>query len=215
MLQINPDLPIQLATIEVDDLNVTTEKTAYARLMACAHNYHRRYTEQGQTSVGSVPDAQWARALFRAIGVDPTKRRPSSEALLNRALKGKELYTVNTLVDVGNWCSLDFLLPIGIYDLSKVVGQMTVRIGHEGDVYTGIHGRDVNLAGRFLIADTQGAFGSPITDSQRTSIDESTTHALLVIYTPQDYDPALLQQHATTFADRTIEICGGRVVPTN
>ncbi len=209
MIKIDTQLPARIATVIVEDIQVAEDKRAYEKLENCASDYRARYN---QTPIGSVAGAQMARQLFRAIGIDPTKRRPSSEALLKRALQGKALYAVNTLVDVGNWCSLDFLLPIGIYDLDKTEGEITVRLGAETDVYLAINNRELSLYNRYVIADEKGAFGSPITDSKRTSIDTTTTQALLVIYAPQDVDPETLQAQAKLFAERVIGVCGGNVV---
>ena len=78
------------------------------------------HAERIVAALSAVPGVEHSRKLFHAIGQDPTKRRPSSEALLHRALKGKTLNPINTLVDVGNWCSLDVQLPYGLYDASAV-----------------------------------------------------------------------------------------------
>ena len=48
------------------------------------------------------------RGLYKALGIDPTKTRPSNEALLRRALKGESLYRINTLVDALNLSSLRY-----------------------------------------------------------------------------------------------------------
>ena len=74
------------------------------------------------------------RAMYRRTGLDPTKRRPSSEALLRRVRKGEGLPRINTLVDVCNWCSLEFQLPYGLYDLDRVDGEVTLRLGTGGRV---------------------------------------------------------------------------------
>src|SRR2546429_7534521 len=82
------------------------------------------------------------RGLQRAFGFDPTRYRPSSEALLRRVLKGLGIYQINTAVDVNNWCSLEFLLPMCICDLRAVKGQMRIRLGEVGEQYQGI-GRQI------------------------------------------------------------------------
>ncbi|HEY8477204.1 MAG TPA: phenylalanine--tRNA ligase beta subunit-related protein, partial [Chloroflexota bacterium] len=87
---------------------------------------------------GQIPGLEPARALYRAVGEDPTKRRPSSEALLRRLLRGDDLYRVNTLVDVGNWCSVEFLLPISVLDLGQTEGAIVVRRGAPGEAYQAI-----------------------------------------------------------------------------
>lgn len=206
MWRLETELPIQLAVIQVEDIRVSEDKTAFMHLSQCARVYKSRY--EGKT-IGDIDGVQTARRLFRNLGIDPTKHRPSSEALLNRAIKGKELYSVNTLVDVGNWCSLDFLLPTSVYDADKIVGEVVVRKGKENESYMGLNKRVVNLYNRYVISDESGAFGSPITDSQRTSVTFATKKAFLVIFAPRDYEPELLNKQAEVFADRVQDICGG------
>lgn len=212
MIQVAAKLPARIAGCTITGLSVREDKTAFEKLAACAQTYFQNYQNQGTASVGQVAGVQHARQLFRGIGIDPTKRRPSSEALLNRAIKQKGLYSVNTLVDVGNWCSLDFLLPIGIYDIDQIEGTPSIRLGLVSDVYPALNNTEMNLHNRYCLADEKGAFGSPITDSKRTSITTATTRALLVIYAPEDYDVELLQEKAQTFADRTIEWCRGKIL---
>src|SRR5712691_1653036 len=78
------------------------------------------------------------RGLQKSFGFDPTRYRPSSEALLRRVLKGLGLHQVNSAVDVNNLCSLEWILPMCIYDLSNVAGQVRVRSGEPGEEYPGI-----------------------------------------------------------------------------
>ncbi|HPG41865.1 MAG TPA: phenylalanine--tRNA ligase beta subunit-related protein [bacterium] len=206
------DLPVHLALVIINGINVDTGENAYQELLACAQSWRNRYRD---IPIGEVPGVQYARKFFHSIGVDPTKRRSSSEALLNRALKDKELYSVNSLVDVGNWCSLDFLLPICVYDLNKINGNVTIRLGKEGESYSGLNHNSINLAGRYCIADETGPFGSPITDSERTAVDLATKNAALVIFSPGEYDKNLLFEKTRLFADRVQQICGGVILMTD
>ncbi len=73
----------------MQNLNVSDSKAAYVQLEACAESYRIQYSD---TAISAVYGVQNARSFFRAIGLDPTKRRPSSESLLRRALKEKPLY---------------------------------------------------------------------------------------------------------------------------
>ncbi len=93
------------------------------------------------------------RGLQKSFGFDPTRYRPSSEALLRRVLKGQGLYQINTAVDVNNWCSLEFLLPLCIYDLRNVQGQIVVRVGEPGEEYPGIGRQVFSIANKVIIAD--------------------------------------------------------------
>src|ERR1700737_237618 len=120
---------------------------------------------------GGVGDVGRARALYRRFGVDPTRVRPSSEALLRRMKKGEPLPRVNSLVDVANSLSVQLQVPVGLYDLEKIRGEeLVVQLGKEGEGYTGIGKEKVNVAGRICIADAEGPCGNPSADSARTMI---------------------------------------------
>jgi DNA/RNA-binding domain of Phe-tRNA-synthetase-like protein len=131
-----------------------------------------------------IPGVAETRALFHRLGVDPTKTRPSSEALLRRVVQGKGLPRVNLAVDVCNLCSLEHQVPLGLYDHEYVKGTVHVRAGRDGEGYPGIRKQRVNLAGRLLLADDGGPFGAPTSDSERTSITAATTRLLVVLFCP-------------------------------
>ncbi len=137
----------------------------------------------------SVADA--VRAMYRRLGIDPTKTRPSSEALRRRVRKGDELPRVNALVDVINWCSAESGLPFGLYDLHRIDGPVAARLGAPGEAYPGIRKDVVHLTGRLTLADATGPFGNPTADSARTMITAATTAALVVIFVPTPLDADL------------------------
>ncbi|MBE7462851.1 MAG: hypothetical protein HS116_05070 [Planctomycetes bacterium] len=136
--------------------------------------------------VAEISGIAAVRQAYHASGIDPTKTRPSSEALLRRILKGQSLYTVNTLVDALNYCSLKFLVPFGLYDLDGVQPPVELRLGREGEGYEGIRKDRVNVAGRPCLADAAGPFGNPTSDSDRTKITLATVRALVVPFLPLD-----------------------------
>jgi DNA/RNA-binding domain of Phe-tRNA-synthetase-like protein len=125
------------------------------------------------------------RAMFRALGIDPTKRRPSSEALLRRILQGKQLNRIHPLVDACNFLSLDLLLPIGLYDLRSIVPPIELRLGRAGESYAGIGREQIHFEGRAALCDASGPFGSPISDSERTKVGVETERALWVVFCPR------------------------------
>jgi DNA/RNA-binding domain of Phe-tRNA-synthetase-like protein len=122
--------------------------------------------------------------MYKRVGIDPTKTRPSSEALLRRVRKGDALPRINSLVDIINWSSLESQLSFGLYDADRVQGDVTLRLGRDGEEYAGIRRDVVHLAGRLVLADEAGAFGNPTSDSARTMVTTATTRALVVIFVP-------------------------------
>jgi len=169
-------------------------------------SFRERYGE-GKSS--EVPGAADARTLYKALGIDPTKTRPSNEALLRRALKGETLYRINTLVDALNLVSLREQLPFGLYDLDRVKPPVTLRKGTPGEGYEGIRKGFVNVEARPVLVDTGGPFGNPTSDSARTMITLEARNALVVAYGPAGYSPGRLNAVLDATAETLVRFCGG------
>lgn len=147
------------------------------------------------------------RTMYKRLGVDPTKTRPSSEALLRRVRKGGELPRINALVDVINWCSLDTQLPFGLYDAGRIRGAVRLRLGQRGEEYAGIRKDVVHLEGRLTLADEEGPFGNPTSDSARTMVTPATTSALVVIFAPAPLPPAAVERAVALTGERIATYC--------
>ena len=155
-------------------------------------------------------DVAAVRTMYKRVGLDPTKTRPSSEALLRRVRKGDPLPRINSLVDVCNWCSLEFQLPYGLYDTAHVEGDIELRIGRDGESYPGIRKDDVHVGGRLTLADRQGPFGNPTSDSARTMVSTETVSALVVVFAPVELGAARLDQVLDVTVARMADITGCR-----
>ena len=169
---------------------------------------------EAEARVRISPPAESAavRTMYKKVGLDPTKTRPSNEALLRRVRKGDTIPRINSAVDVINWCSLEFQLPYGLYDFAKVSGAVTMRIGVDGEKYAGIRKDDVNVGGRITVADDQGAFGNPTSDSARTMVTPATTELLVIVYAPREIGRAAVEKVMSATADRIALIEGGTLV---
>jgi DNA/RNA-binding domain of Phe-tRNA-synthetase-like protein len=148
------------------------------------------------------------RTMYKRVGIDPTKRRPSSEALLRRVRKGEGLPRINSMVDVCNWCSLEFQLPYGLYDAAHIEGDVMLRLGAEGESYPGIRKDEVHVGGRITLADSRGPFGNPTSDSARTMVTPATTRALVVVFAPREIDARRLDHVVEVTARRMQEFTG-------
>ena len=145
-------------------------------------------------TAGQIPEVQETRRLYRSIGLDPTKTRPSSEALLRRIIKGKGLYRIHPLVDLFNLVSVEAQLSVGLYDSRKIDGdEVVVALGKEGWGFDGIRKGRINVEGRLCVVDSTGPFGSPTADSLRTSIGGNIPEAMAIFFQPLDGDPSRLE----------------------
>jgi DNA/RNA-binding domain of Phe-tRNA-synthetase-like protein len=176
MLTVRTELDIEIVTLELYELEVMEPRDDFELEV-------KRTTQAVKT--GEVGDPGPARALYRRFGIDPTRVRPSSEALLRRLKKGEPLPRVNSLVDVANALSVQLQVPVGLYDLGKVRGdELVVRLGTEGESYTGIGKERVNVANRICVADAEGPCGNPTSDSARTMISTDTVSAAWIYFLP-------------------------------
>ncbi len=137
---------------------------------------------------------KYVRRMYGRIGWEPTRYRPSSEALIRRILKGTALYRINNLVDFGNIASARFHLPMGLYDAEKVSGKIIMDVGKEGESYRGISNPEIHAAGKLILRDNNGIFGNPTADSLRTSITDTTKSALAVFFCPPEISDSYIKE---------------------
>ena len=130
-----------------------------------------------------------ARAAYKALGKDPARYRGSAEALLRRGIAGKGLPRINNVVDVINYVSVESRLPVGLYDLAHIEGDIVFRAGRAGETYKGIGKYDLNLEGLPVFCDALGPHGSPTSDSERTMVTEATGQVLAIIISFGGADP--------------------------
>lgn len=167
--------------------------------------------EQARASLLSRPEPAEiiaaVRAMYKQLGIDPTKTRPSSESLLRRVRRGDPLPRVNSFVDVINWCSVETQLPYGLYDADRIDGDVTLRRGRAGEQYAGIRKDIVHVEGRLTLADAQGPFGNPTSDSARTMVTPQTTRGLVVIYAPASVSAAIAERASALTRARIAAFC--------
>jgi len=150
------------------------------------------------------------REMYRRVGLDPTRTRPSNEALLRRVRRGDPFPRVNALVDAVNLCSLEWQLPYGVYDRAALSGPISVRLGAEGEAYDGIRKDTVHVGGRLTSADARGPFGNPTSDSARAMVTPATAEALVIVYAPAGVGVAELGRVLDRTAARVAAAVGGR-----
>jgi len=174
-LPLEAEIDLAVSTLELYDLEVTGPRGDFDQVVAIAEREAR---------AGQVGDIGPARALYRRFGLDPTRHRPSSEALLRRLRRGEPFPRVNSLVDVANVVSLRLQVPVGLYDLDQVRGRLRLRLGREQEGYLGIRRGHVDVSGRICVADDLGPCGNPSADSARTMITTATRRAAWVFFLP-------------------------------
>ena len=166
----------------------------------------------------SDPIVSAVRRMYRRIGWEPTRYRPSSEAMLRRIIKGNGLYHINNAVDLGNVASARYHIPMGLYDLEKINRAITCDVGRKDEAYQGLSKELIHADGKLILRDQSGIFGNPTADSRRTCIANTTKAILAVFFSPPevtrkyllatlDYLSRLYQQECDAVVENYIVIC--------
>jgi DNA/RNA-binding domain of Phe-tRNA-synthetase-like protein len=167
------------AAVEAQVVNTSYNDELWQEIHALEEKFRKELTTE---SLKEIPSIAATRRIYKACGKDPSRYRPASEALIRRMLQDKELYQIDTLVDLINLASIAFGYSIGGFDADKFVGDtLTLGIGREGEPYEGIGRGMLNIAGLPVYRDTLGGVGTPTSDNERTKITLGTTHLVVLI----------------------------------
>lgn len=167
------------AVVEADVVNTPYSEALWKEIEALGDKYRREHTTE---TIKQMSGIEATRRVYRACGKDPSRYRPAAEALIRRMLQGKDLYQIDTLVDLINLVSMAFGYSIGGFDASKFKGDtLTLGVGREGEPYEGIGRGMINIAGLPVYRDAEGGVGTPTSDNERTKIDINTRHTLILI----------------------------------
>ncbi|HBE55323.1 MAG TPA: hypothetical protein DDW22_04715 [Prevotellaceae bacterium] len=167
------------AAVSLTLTNTDYSPQLWAEINRELDEYRLRYTTE---SIKDMPSIQATRRAYKALGKDPSRYRPSGEALVRRTLQGKNLYRINTAVDLVNLASIAYGYSIGGFDADRIVGDtLTLGVGREGEPYEGIGRGLVNICGLPVYRDAAGGIGTPTTDNERTKLSLATTHLLAIV----------------------------------
>ncbi|MCM1337587.1 MAG: phenylalanine--tRNA ligase beta subunit-related protein [Candidatus Amulumruptor caecigallinarius] len=133
--------------------------------------------------IAKRPGIAATRAVYKALGKEPNRYRPSHEQMMRRFLKGQGLYTVSALVDTGNLLSLLSGYSVGVFDAAAVKGDtLTVGVGLAGEPYEGIGRGPLNIEHLPVVRDAEGAIGTPTSDNERTKTSPATRRIVVTIH---------------------------------
>jgi DNA/RNA-binding domain of Phe-tRNA-synthetase-like protein len=157
-------------------------------------------SEQRLQSLPGRPAVAAVRKLFHKSGCDPTRYRPSSEALVRRLLRGEPMPRIHPLVDLGNCLSAKTLLPCCVLSEPELEPPFVFRSGTPGERYESLRG-PFNLEGKPVLADARGPCDTPITGGERVKVRAGTSRAWLVVYLPLAVAPKVVEDELKRLLD--------------
>ncbi|MBR1468679.1 MAG: hypothetical protein IJ605_00985 [Prevotella sp.] len=195
------------ACVQADVVNTPFSEGLWKGIGELCEQYKSTLTTE---SLKDMPSIAATRRVYKACGKDPSRYRPASEALIRRVLQGKDLYQIDTLVDLINFASIRFGYSIGGFDADKFVGDtLTLGVGRAGEPYEGIGRGMLNIEGLPVYRDEQGGVGTPTSDNERTKITLATRH-LVVLVNGYDGNEERVSQNAEFILDLVRQFCQTR-----
>lgn len=172
-----PDLHI--LTVACDVANSESDRKLWNEISATEEAIRRNVKME---EVNKWLPIKATRDIYKKLGKDPNRYRPSSESLRRRVVKGLSLYKIDTLVDLINLVSLQSGYSIGGFDSAKIQGErLRLGVGMEGELYHGIGRGELNIAGLPVYRDALGGIGTPTSDEERTKISKETRSLFMII----------------------------------
>ncbi len=186
------DLNIVCALIE----NIKVEKSVPPRYYEIKNNIPKKFSLQ---TIVNNEIIRAYRDFFWKIGIDPTKERPSSEALIRRILRGKDIYRINNVVDSMNIVSAYTGIVMSAFDADKILLPITLKAASGGEELRIIGGKIMAVPENFpILVDANGrVFSATIyRDGEETKVTEKTTRIILIAYAPKTIPKSyLIQSH--------------------
>lgn len=171
-----PQLELKIITCKVK--NSASSDLLWLELDNEIEEFKKKYAI---SDISKRPAIAATRLVYKVLGKDPNRYRPSSEALCRRILREIPIYKVSTLVDIINFVSIRSGFSIGGFDLDKIQGNIDLKIGKADDEFEAIGRGPLNVEGLPLYCDNVGGIGTPTSDNERTKITENTINILLII----------------------------------
>ena len=171
-----PQLALAIIICEVKN-SVTSDKLWYE----IDTEIQRINTTYSLEEINKRPEIAATRKIYKTLGKDPNRYRPSAEALCRRIVREIPIYQVSTLVDIINLVSIRSGFSIGGFDIEKIQGNIRLDVGTAADEFEAIGRGLMNVEGLPFYRDEVGGIGTPTSDNERSKISENTTQLLLII----------------------------------
>ncbi|MCH4814869.1 MAG: B3/4 domain-containing protein [Saccharolobus sp.] len=203
-------LGVFVAMAEVSNVDARVPQQALDDMIK---NVEEKYRSQDPEYLKNDSVVRAYRDFYWRIGIDPTKTRPSGEALRRRLVRGNRLPRINIVVDIGNIVSVETLVPIGLYDSDKVVGDLQLVMSKGSEEFLGLGKKTEKLdKGIPILVDDEGKVLHiyPHRDSILTSITPDVKNVIIVGAGVPNIDENLVKYAVDRVADLLEKICKGK-----
>ncbi|MCH5234737.1 MAG: hypothetical protein J1E16_05535 [Muribaculaceae bacterium] len=206
---------LKILQIEAEVSNPDTPDSLWSRIESASKILKEKYELSDINKRASILGT---RKIYKLLGKDPNRYRPSAEALCRRIINGKGIYRLTTLIDIINLISIETGYSIGGFDANKIEGnKLILDAGSKEDNFNAIGRGQLNIEGLPVYRDEKGGIGTPTSDEERTKLTPDTTKLLMLVNiyqeetSPQEVEAMakeLLSRYAnlTSFSSKLIKV---------
>jgi DNA/RNA-binding domain of Phe-tRNA-synthetase-like protein len=163
-------------------------------------------------TVKDAPLIRLYRDFYWRAGIDPTKTRPASEALIRRVLKERPLPRINTLVDIYNLASMKTNMALAAFDAGTIAGNLEMKLATPGEKFLGIGmQKPLTLSGKEpVITDKEKTIAVyPYRDSEVTKVTLETKDTIILVCGVPGITPVMIEKTAALATEYITQFCGG------
>ncbi|NBN63859.1 B3/B4 domain-containing protein [Pannonibacter tanglangensis] len=147
------------------------------------------HLDRARARLDRAPESEFTsirawRAAYAAMGFKPTQYRSAAEALLRRLRIDGALPNLHPVIDFGNAVSAAHGIPLAIFDLGRITGNLTVTFARGDEAFESFGGaQEPPEAGEVIYRDDTGEAHARRwvhRQGQRSAFSPATRQALLV-----------------------------------
>src|SRR3989344_2394311 len=173
---------LRLGVLVIEGLDNSSDVSIAKMFREQERVFKEKYFGKDLSSIKGIK--AW-REAYSSFGAKPKDYKSSIEALAKRVLKGEQLPPINTLVDLYNYISIKYVLPVGGEDLAATKGKIRLRFAQGNEKFSKI-GSDLNEPpekGEVVYADDLGVLCRRFNwrEADRTKLTEKTKKAIVVM----------------------------------
>ncbi len=173
--------------------------------------------EYSDTDLDSLDAIKCWNEAYVNFGINPKKYSPSIKSLLKRVSQGKEIPHVNALVDIYNYFSLKYGLPVGAENLDWLCGNLRLTYTKGGEAFRPLGSIDVKEAreGEVAYLDDGGITCRywNYKECERTKLTEKTVNAAIIIEDLSDMHMDKFGGILREMQNAIIKYLGGQIEP--
>jgi len=166
-------------------------------------------------SAGQHPHIAAWNTAYRKFGSDPHQYRCSAESFVRRVLKGDSVPHINTLVDIYNYISLKYVIPVGGEDSDAIRGDLRLAFadGTEQFIRLNHTENEPPSKGEVVYKDGEGIICRRWNwrEADRTKLTSDTRNAIIVLDALAPVDRVVIESAGGELCALIKHYCGGEV----